>query len=100
MADVRPFRGLRFDPRRVDVGAALCTPFDVMSPDEQRAYHARSAHNVVRIELGLGTADPRAPGNRYVGAAQALRAWREEGILLQEQRPALYLHEQTFTLGG
>ena len=84
MADVRPFRGLRFDPRRVDVGAALCPPFDVMSPAEQEAYHARDPHNVVRVELGLGPADPHVPGNRYDGAAAALRAWEEEGALRRE----------------
>src|SRR6266542_2172712 len=100
MADVRPFRGLRFDPRRVDVGAVLCPPFDVMSPSEQRDYHARDPHNVVRIELGPGPADPTAPGNRYDAAAQVLKTWRAEGVLVEEERPAFYLHEHTFPLGG
>ena len=100
MADVRPFRGLRFDPRRVDVSAVLCPPFDVMSPNEQRDYHARDPHNVVRIELGPGPSDPTAPGNRYEAAAQALNAWRAEGVLIDDARAAVYLHEHTFTLGG
>ena len=100
MADVRPFRGLRYDPRRVDAGSVLCPPFDVISPDEQTAYHARSPHNVVRIELGLGPADPAAPGNRYESAAQALASWRASGVLVHEEAPAVYLHEQRFTLGG
>jgi len=100
MADVRPFRGLRYDPRRVDAGSVLCPPFDVISPDEQTAYHARSLHNVVRVELGTGTADPAAPGNRYESAAQALDGWQSSGVLLREAQPAIYLHEQRFTLGG
>ena len=79
MADVRPFRGWRFDPSRVDVGAVLCPPYDVISPQEQRAYHERDPHNVVRVELGLGPTDPEAPGNRYLGAAQALADWRAAG---------------------
>src|SRR5688500_17368604 len=100
MADVRPFRGLRFDPRRVDAGAVLCPPFDVMSPAEQEAYHARDPHNVVRVALVLGAADPNAAGNRYEGAAAALQAWQEEGALQRETAPALYLHEQRFSRGG
>src|SRR5688572_17221060 len=100
MADVRPFRGLRFDPRRVEVGGVLCPPFDVMSPAEQEAYHARDPHNVVRVELGLGPADPHVPGNRYDGAAAALQTWESEGVLTREAAPALYLHEQRFTRGG
>ena len=34
MADIRPFRGLRFDPARVNVSAVLCPPFDVITPAE------------------------------------------------------------------
>ena len=99
MADVRPFRGWRFDPSRVDVGAVLCPPYDVISPQEQRAYHERDPHNVVRVELGLGPTDPEAPGNRYLGAAQALADWRGAGALIQEPRPAIYLYEQQYRIG-
>lgn len=100
MADVRPFRGLRFDPRRVDVSATVCPPYDVITPEEQQAYHARDSHNIIRVELGLGPADPDAPGNRYAAAAEVLRSWQREGILIQEQSPVLYLLEQRFALGG
>jgi uncharacterized protein (DUF1015 family) len=100
MADVRPFPGLRFDPHRVNVGAAVCPPYDVMSPAEQQAYHDRDPHNMVRVELGLGPADERAPENRYATAAAALDAWQREGILVRDQAPAFYLHEHTFPEGG
>ena len=89
MADIRPFHGLRYDPARVPLGAVLCPPFDVMSPAEQEAYHARDPHNVVRIELGRGPADPSEPGNRYDAAAAALRSWQVEGVLVREDAPAL-----------
>lgn len=100
MADVRPFRGLRFDPQRVPLGDTVCPPYDVMTPAEQRAYHEREPHNIIRVELGLGPADPSAPGNRYSSAAEALAAWQREGVLIQEAQPALYLHEQRFTIAG
>ncbi len=96
MADVRPFPGLRFDPAQVDLGAAVCPPFDVISPAEQRAYHARDPHNIVRVELGMGPADPDAPGNRYAAAAAALAAWRREGTLRPDATPAFYLYEHAF----
>jgi uncharacterized protein (DUF1015 family) len=100
MADVRPFRGLRFDPKRVAVDQCVCPPYDVIPPDEQRAYHERDPHNVIRVELGLGPADPNAPGNRYAAAAEALETWQREGVLVREAQPAIYLHEHRFTLGG
>ena len=55
---------------------------------------------MVRVELGLGPADPAVPGNRYDGAAAALREWESSGVLVREERPALYLHEQRFWRGG
>ena len=55
---------------------------------------------MVRVELGLGPADANAPGNRYEGAAAALREWESAGVLLREDSPALYLHEQRFSRGG
>ncbi|MGH2368022.1 MAG: DUF1015 domain-containing protein [Chloroflexota bacterium] len=99
MAEVRPFRGLRFDPSQVDLSAVVCPPYDVISPTEQQAYHARDAHNIVRVELGLAPTDPRVPGNRYALAADALARWRQEGILVPDGKPAMYLYEQQFSLG-
>jgi uncharacterized protein (DUF1015 family) len=99
MADVRPFCGLRFDPRRVEVGRVFCPPFDVISPDEQRALHERDPHNVVRIELGLGSTDPGAAGNRYASASEALAAWQQEGVLTRDAEPAFYLYENHFHSG-
>jgi uncharacterized protein (DUF1015 family) len=97
MADIRPFCGLRFDPRRVDPGAVICPPFDVISPAAQRAYHERDPHNVIRLELGLGSPDPAAPDNWYKGAAETLRAWQQEGVLIRDDRPAIYLYAHEFT---
>ncbi|MDQ3702191.1 MAG: DUF1015 domain-containing protein, partial [Chloroflexota bacterium] len=96
MADVRPFRGLRFDATQVDLGAAVCPPFDVISPAEQEAYHARDPHNIIRVELGLGPTDPASPGNRYAAAAATLADWREEGTLGPDAAPAIYLYEHAF----
>lgn len=97
MADVRPFRGIRYNPARVpDLGAVLCPPFDIISPDEQRRLYARSPHNIVRVEL---TKD--GPGkDRYARAAQTLRAWRAGGILMQEPEPAYYVAEHDFIYRG
>jgi uncharacterized protein (DUF1015 family) len=99
MADVRPFRGIRFDPARVNVSTVLCPPFDVISPAEQQAYHEQDAHNVVRLELGLGNPDPAAPDNWYRRAAETLRAWLDAGVLVQDDEPGVYLYEHRFTLG-
>ena len=52
MAEIKPFRGVRYNPEQIgDLGAVIAPPYDVVSP-EMRARLA-SAHpaNVIRLEL-------------------------------------------------
>jgi uncharacterized protein (DUF1015 family) len=100
MADVRPFRGLRFDPARVNVSTVLCPPFDVISPAEQEAYHAQDARNFCRLQLGQGNSLPAAPDPGSRRAAQTLESWLAEGVLAQDDQPGIYLYEHRFTAGG
>ena len=91
MADVRPFRGITYDPQRVDLASVLSPPYDVISPQQQEAYYARDLHNAVRIVLN------HAPGEaRYTEAAKDLRAWLAEGILRRDAEPGFYVHRETF----
>ena len=97
LADVRPFRGLRFDPTKIpDLGAVISPPYDVISPQERAELCRRSEHNVIRLELPEESsgADP------YAAAAQYLHSWRRDGIVLQEERPAIYLVRHEFTYLG
>src|SRR5206468_60805 len=94
MADVRPFRALRYAPG-LDLSAAICPPFDIISPDQQRALHERSPYNAVHVELAYDS-----NGSRYERASEALREWREEGTLLRDETPAFYLYDQQFERDG
>ncbi len=95
MADLRPFRGLRYRVGGADAGRVLAPPYDVISPRQQAALYELSPYNVIRLE------HPRETGEaRYRSAAETLARWRGEGVLAPEERPALYLYEQVFTHGG
>jgi uncharacterized protein (DUF1015 family) len=100
MAEIAPFRALRYDPQRVpDLAPVVTPPYDVISPEAQERYHARHPYNVVRLVLpkdaGQGTGEP----SRYERAGAAFASWQAEGILRRDAEPALYLSEQTFSLG-
>lgn len=101
MADIRPFRGIRFNSERfgADLTELVCPPFDVISPDEQRALYARDAHNVVRLELPADEAGDQ-PGARYRRAADTFAAWQGDGVLSRDEAPALYLYRCRFRAGG
>ncbi|MDY6917887.1 MAG: DUF1015 domain-containing protein [Chloroflexota bacterium] len=97
MADVVPFQGIRYDSERFsDLSDLICPPYDVISPQEQLSYHDRSPHNVIRVEFGLERPDDSPHDNRYTRAATTLQSWLRQGILIQEDRPALYLVEHRF----
>ena len=97
MADVRPFRALRYDVAKLaDPGAVLAPPFDVISAQQQRQLYDSSAHNVVRLESPL--VEPG--GDPYAAAATVLAEWTAAGVLARDAAPALYAYEQRFEHDG
>jgi uncharacterized protein (DUF1015 family) len=93
MADVLPFRALRYNTE-LDLAAAVCPPFDTISPQLQRELYERSGYNAVRIELAEDT-----DGGRYENAARTLNEWLRDGTLCRDGSPAFYLLQQTFPYG-
>ena len=85
---LKPFRALRYD-----VGAAgplddlVAPPYDVITPDLHSRLLAQSPWNAVRVVR------PDPPED----AAVALANWRARGILVREERPAVWLLEEEFT---
>ena len=101
MTEIRPFRGLRYQAGQVgDLAKVIAPPYDAISPDEQRALHARSPYNVVRLEYGEAHADDREESNRYTRAAATLAQWLASGVLVHDDRPAFYVYDQEFEHGG
>ena len=94
MADVRPFRALRYDSS-LDLSSIVCPPFDTISPEQQRELYERSPYNAVRIEL----ADESGAG-RYESSGATVRQWMADGVLKRDERPGFYVHRQTFHHGG
>ena len=98
MADVRPFRGIRYDPDVVKLDGALAPPYDVINDELREDLYSRGLRNIVRIDCGMVYEDD-VPGerDRYTRAAQHLQAWRELGILVRDDRPAFYVSDHEFT---
>ncbi len=96
LAELRPFRGLRYDTGLAGtLGTLIAPPYDVISPAQQRALHEVNPYNIVQIEYSL------EPGEeRYTAAGRLLREWILKGVLRREPEPALYLYEQNFTRDG
>src|SRR3954471_17282295 len=84
MADVRPFRALRYAVP--DLAEVVAPPYDVISEEQRQDYLGRSPHNVVHLTL------PESEEQ----AARDLTAWRESGVLAEDPEPAYWWLAQEY----
>jgi uncharacterized protein (DUF1015 family) len=87
MAQVRPFRALRYSAEAGPLERLVAPPYDVISPEERERYLELDPHNVVH--LTLPDSEDRA--------ARDLREWQEEGVLEREAEPAIWALSQAYT---
>ena len=91
MAEIKAFRGMRYDTEKAGKLEELCCPpYDIISEKERKAFIAQNKYNVIRLEL------PREGEDVYRTAGEVLDKWREAGILIHEEKPALYIYEEEF----
>ena len=101
MADIRPFRGLRYNVSIVgDIGKVVCPPYDIISLDAQDALRQRSQYNAVSLELREEKSGEPHNEARYEEAATLFEKWIDEGVLVAESSPAIYVVEEEFTYQG
>jgi uncharacterized protein (DUF1015 family) len=82
-----------------DLAAVVAPPYDVIGQEEHWTLLQRDSRNVVRLDLP--EEQPGDPDDeRYRRAARTLNAWRLDGTLRRDPRPALYPYEQTYRAPG
>lgn len=97
MAEILPFRGILYNPERIEnLSHVVAPPYDVISPDEQAAFHRRHPKNIIRLILGEKKATDTAEDNPHTRAANYFRQWLAEGTLARDEQPALYLTSVDF----
>ncbi len=99
MAHIIPFRGLRYN-KNENLTAVTTPPYDIISPKEQESFYEQSEHNVIRLELGKEYDSDTTNNNRYTRSAATLNDWIDKQVLCFEDKPAVYLYEEIFSLPG
>ena len=97
MADILPFRALRYNLKKVSASNVVTQPYDKITSAMQDGYYAASPYNLVRIILGRRNSADNTADNVYSRAAAFSRDWRAQGILQQDSAPSVYAYSQTFT---
>ena len=83
MAVVKPFRALRYAEPSERV---VAPPYDVISAEQRERYLALDPHNVVHLTLPDSEEE----------AGLTLARWRAEGVLVEDDEPALWALAQDF----
>jgi len=97
MAHIVPFRGIRYDKEKVgDITNVVSPPYDRIYEREQSILYNRSPYNIVHITKGKPSPNDNGE-NVYTRAASYLAEWVKEGVLLRDERPALYFYHQQYT---
>lgn len=100
MAEIFPFRAVRYDAKRVAIENVLTQPYDKITAEMQERYAAASSYNLISIEKGKSFPSDSAEDSVYTRASRKLEEWLADGVLVQDDAPAIYVYFQDYGLPG
>ena len=86
MAEVKPFRAVRYGEPAGPLETLVAPPYDVISPEQREELAARSPYNVVHLTL---------PDNEDE-AGRLWSDWRSGGVLADDAEPAFWWLSQDY----
>ena len=91
MANVRPFKALYYNPKKVPhLENVFVPPYDVISEEERKSFFKKSPYNFARIILGKTNHDG------YGTVRKRFRSWQAKNILIKDSKEHFYFWEQKF----
>jgi uncharacterized protein (DUF1015 family) len=99
VADVRPFRGIRYNQEAIgDLSLVIAPIYDVIDDDARDAFYNKHPYNVIRLILNRVKKSDPSPEQPYIRAAEFLDRWLAQRVLIQDPVPAMYLYRQRYLL--
>lgn len=98
MAVVIPFRGVRYNPEKIDQLEDVVTPpYDVISARAGAEMEDKNPYSMINLDLRNTSHDDTEDDGRYQRARQRFAAWQDEKILIRDEEPAMYLYFIDYT---
>jgi uncharacterized protein (DUF1015 family) len=97
MAEIQPLHAVRYESRTAgSLENLVSPPYDVIDDQIRAELEAKSPFNIVGIDLPVSDngSDP------YLHAQTTYEAWLQQGILVKEREPSIWVMRQQFRLGG
>ncbi len=96
MADIRPFPAYR--PTADQASRVASPPYDVLSSEEAREMAGSNPHSflhVVKAEIDLPAEEAQDAPKVYAKSAANLQQLMNDGVLVQDAKPAFYVYRLT-----
>ena len=93
MAEIKSFKGMRYSQSAGNIKELCCPPYDIISDSQREEFLKKNQYNIIRLELPKGE-------QPYKTASEILNIWQDKGVLIKEDKPAIYIYEEEFTAYG
>lgn len=97
MAQIKPFRGILYNPEKVSGDLVTAPPYDIITPENKVSLYDKSDFNIVRIDFGMELPGDNISFNKYTRAKENFEKWLREGILIRDESPFFYAYEIDYT---
>lgn len=100
MAQIKPFRGILYNPSRVQGDMVTAPPYDIITPAYRESLYNKSEFNIVRVDFGIELPDDTVTNNKYTRAKADFEKWLNGGILIRDDVPLFYAYEIDYSAYG
>ena len=98
---IKPFKAIIYNREKVkDIAKVAAPPYDVISPAAQSELYRLNKNNIVRLILGKMKKADNEYDNRYTRAKDFFESWLKAGILIPDDKEAIYIYSQGYKYGG
>ena len=98
MAVVAPFRGVRFNPDKIEhLEDVVTPPYDVISADVGAELQDRHPYSMINLDLRNTSQDDTVDDGRYHQARSRFDAWQDDAVLIRDEQPSIYLYSIDYT---
>ncbi len=93
MAEIIPFKGILYNPQKVDITSVTAPPYDIVTPEFKKVLYSRSPYNIIRIDFGKDNDGDNEKENRYTRASKLLDNWLKKKIFVRDAKESFYCYE-------
>ncbi|MFH1020813.1 MAG: DUF1015 domain-containing protein [Pseudomonadota bacterium] len=99
MALIAPFRALRYNPAKIQhLEEVVTPPYDVIDLQAQAAFAGKNPYNMIHLDLSKNFTAGQLTEARYRQARETFAKWQQEGVLVRDNEPTIYLYHTEYSL--